>query len=295
MYLDWDHKYACVQELRKIHGDDLPINVIHEDQPVNDFKSLFLRLHGFIEGPKSYIADFPNVFITVCGTNFYSQCLPANSVNLAFSATAFHWMSRKPCDITGALHHSMITILEEAEIFKKQAAKDWETILLNRAKELAPDSRMVFVQLATDEEGQFAGTTKSIPVSKEHKLSKLWQGLVTDGRISQDELRLLHALMRTVDEFKKPFKSSDSPVRKAGLSLISIETKVIPCPYRENWLKNGGNPREHARWYIPAIRAWSNTTFISGLSDSRPSEEKERIVDELYQRYENEVSRCLEK
>ena len=31
--------YACVQELRKTHGDDLPISVIYEDQPVNDFKS----------------------------------------------------------------------------------------------------------------------------------------------------------------------------------------------------------------------------------------------------------------
>ena len=38
--------YACVKELRKIHGDELPIHVIYEDQPVNDFKSLFLRLQG---------------------------------------------------------------------------------------------------------------------------------------------------------------------------------------------------------------------------------------------------------
>ena len=38
--------YACVQELRQIHGDDLPIHVIYEDQAVNDFKSLFLRLQG---------------------------------------------------------------------------------------------------------------------------------------------------------------------------------------------------------------------------------------------------------
>ena len=70
--------------------------------------------------------------------------------------------------------------------------------------------------------------------------------------------------MRTVDEFKAPFKSNDKPVRKAGLSLVSIKTKVIPYPYRENWLKNGGDPREHAHRYVPAIRAWSNTTFISG-------------------------------
>ena len=38
--------YTCVKELRKIHGDNLPIQVVYEDQPVNDFKSLFLRLQG---------------------------------------------------------------------------------------------------------------------------------------------------------------------------------------------------------------------------------------------------------
>lgn len=32
----------------------------------------------------------------------------------------------------------MITVKEEAEKFGEQAAKDWETILLARAKELAP-------------------------------------------------------------------------------------------------------------------------------------------------------------
>jgi len=80
------------------------------------------------------------VFVSACGTNFFRQCLPSQSVNLGFSATACHCLSRNPCDITGALHHNMITIPEEAEAFKKQAAKDWETILLNRTKELCPGS-----------------------------------------------------------------------------------------------------------------------------------------------------------
>lgn len=288
--------YACVQELRKIHGDDLPIHVIYEDQPVNDFKSLFLRLQGLIPGPKSYLIDFPNVFVSACGTNFFSQCLPPQSVNLGFSATAFHCLSRSPCDITGALHHNMITIPEEAEAFKKQAAKDWETILLNRAKELCPGSRMILVQLATDEEGQYTGTTKSTPVSVHHKLIELWKRLLNDGLITQEEFHRTSfaRCVRRVDEFRHPFESKESPVRKAGLSLISIETKVIPCPKREKWLKNGGDPKEFARWYTPAIRSWSNTTFISGLSDCRSPEEKARIVDELFQRYENEVSMCPE-
>ncbi len=56
-------------------------------------------------------------------------------------------------------------------------------------------------------------------------------------------------------------------VLKIGLilkSLVSIETKGIACPKKENWLKNGGNPREHAHQYVSSLRERSNTTFISG-------------------------------
>jgi len=283
--------YACVKELRKIYGDDLPIHVIYEDQPVNDFKSLFLRLQGLIPGPKSYFLDFPNVFVTTCGTSFYSQCLPPQSVNLGFSATAMHWLRDKPCSVTGALHHTMITIPEEAEKFQNQAAKDWETILLARAKEMAPGGKMVLVQLAVNEEGQFLGTTKNTPVSMHHTMRDLWKGLIHDGLITQDEFNktTFFNYYRTVTEFKKPFESADSPVRKAGLSLVSIETKVVPCPYREKWLKNGGDPEAYARWFIPTTRTWSNATFLSGLSEHRSPDEKADILDEFFKRYENQV------
>ena len=68
---------------------------------------------------------------------------------------------------------------------------------------------------------------------------------------------------RTVEEFKAPFESSDSPVSMAGLSLVSIETKAVPCPYREKWLQNRGDPAKHARWFMPTTRTWSNATFTS--------------------------------
>ena len=38
--------YACVKALREKYGEELSINVIYEDQPENDFKSLFRRVHG---------------------------------------------------------------------------------------------------------------------------------------------------------------------------------------------------------------------------------------------------------
>ena len=67
-----------------------------------------------------------------------------------------------------------------------------------------------------------------------------------------------------MEELKKPFECEDSPVRKAGLSLVSIETKLIPCPYKQRWIENGGDPVKHASEYISAIRCWSNATFADG-------------------------------
>ena len=48
--------------------------------------------------------------------------------------------------------------------------------------------------------------------------------------------------------------------------------------------------RAHAKWFIPTTRTWSNSTYISGLSDSRSPEEKAQIVDEFFSRYEDEVA-----
>lgn len=126
-----------------------------------------------------------------------------------------------------------------------------------------------------------------------HTMRDLWKELMHDRLITQEEFDKTTFVnyYRTVQEFKEPFESSESPVRKAGLRLISIETKVVPCPYREKWLKNGGDPKEHARWYVPCTRTWSNATFVSALSDSRTSEEKANIVEELFQRYEKEVAK----
>ncbi|KAJ7315642.1 hypothetical protein OS493_038491 [Desmophyllum pertusum] len=125
---------------------------------------------------------------------------------------------------------------------------------------------MILVQLTVDEEGQFVGTTKNTPTSMHHTMRDLWKGLVHDGLITQDEFDKTTFVnyYRTVNEFKKPFESVDSPVRKAGLTLVSIETKVVTCPYRDKWLMNGGNPNAHALWFIPATRTWSNSTFTSG-------------------------------
>ena len=93
---------------------------------------------GIIPGPESYFLEFSNIFVTCCGTNFYSQCLPPQTVNLAFSAIAMHWLREKPCNVKGAFDHYLVEDPETEEKLKKQAAEDWELLLLLRAKELVP-------------------------------------------------------------------------------------------------------------------------------------------------------------
>ena len=38
--------YACVENLRKLHGNNLEIHISYEDKAENDFKSLFYFLQG---------------------------------------------------------------------------------------------------------------------------------------------------------------------------------------------------------------------------------------------------------
>ena len=104
----------------------------------DSIKKCICIISGLIPGPPSFLRDFSNVFVQACGTNFYDQCVPCNTVHLGFSATSMHWLREKPCDITGALHHTMATDPEEKKKFSQQAEKDWELILLQRAKELVP-------------------------------------------------------------------------------------------------------------------------------------------------------------
>eukprot|EP00058_Branchiostoma_floridae_P015431 XP_002600919.1 hypothetical protein BRAFLDRAFT_75793 [Branchiostoma floridae] len=68
---------GIVRYLRTKYGSSPPIHVSFEDQPFNDFKSTFLMLEGLLpqQEIKSFYTDFPNTFVSACGTSFYKQAL----------------------------------------------------------------------------------------------------------------------------------------------------------------------------------------------------------------------------
>ena len=238
----------------------------------------------------SYQKKFSNVFVHGCGTGFHEQLMANNSLSLGFSATAMHYVSERPCMIKEHVHMVGST-KDEKENFKKQALKDWNTILLNRSKELISGGRFICINFGIDEEGRYLGNTGGNNMFD--LFSKYWKILETKGIITKDEF--INATFtqhyRTVEEFKKPFDNPNSEVSKSGLILKSCKTMFTDCPFKVHYMNNKDSmtSREYAETLIPTMRSWSETVFKTALAKRNP-DEINKIVDKFYNSYLDEVA-----
>ena len=107
------------------------------------------------------LAPVDGVYPLFSATSFHRQILPSGGLDLGFSATAMHWLSAKPCDISD---HVQAVGASGAELaaFARQGNADWQAILLQRARELRPGGRLVLVNFCRDEEGRYLGRTGGV-------------------------------------------------------------------------------------------------------------------------------------
>ena len=82
----------------------------------------------------------------------------------------------------------------------------------------------------------------------------------------QDEVNntTIAAYSRTHKEIQMPFMSQESPVRKAGLTLASLEIKTFACPHAKI-RQDTGDAKMAAKSMAKEIRMWSNSSFMSGM------------------------------
>ena len=261
----WPHRSICI---------------VYTDQPRNDYNSLFHLIHGLTPLP-SYLADSTGVYVLASATSFYRQILPAGTLDLGFSATAMHWLSRKPCDLTHHVH-ALCAAGTELAAFAEQGQRDWETTLLQRARELRLGGRLVLVNFCKDEADGYLSRVHMFDT-----VNALWQRFATEGVISDEEyVRMtLPQYYRTVEEFTRPLTDPASPVYRAGLRLEQCETRTIPCPFAAAFREHGDATR-FAREATPALRSWSESTFLAALSSERSAEGRQEIIERYYDTYE---------
>jgi hypothetical protein len=276
---------AAIDAIRTV-SSDLDVRIVYTDQPRNDFNALFQILHGKTDF-NSYLTDYQNIYVAASATSFYQQILSDGTLNLGFSATAMHWLSRKPGNISDHVH-VVGASGEELATFSQQGRRDWEAILLHRAAELAPGGRLVLVNFARDEQGRYLGNTGGLNMFD--TFNAIWQGFLDEGNISADEYRnmTLPQYYNTVQEFSAPLLEKRSPVYAAGLRLEGIETRIVPCPFAADFAIHGDSAR-FAREYIPTLRSWTEATFFDALDKTRAIEERHELIDRYYGEYESRV------
>ncbi len=262
------------------------VQIVYTDQPRNDYNALFQILHGD-SNFDSYLKDFERIYVSASATSFYRQILPSATLNLGFSATAMHWLSAKPGNISDHVHMVGAHGAELAA-FAAQGHRDWETILLHRAAELVPGGRLVLVNFARDEQGRYLGNTGGVNMFD--TFNAIWQDFVDAGSIEPSEYvnMTLPQYYNDVGEFSAPLEDPASPVHQTGLRLESIETRVVPCPFAAAFAEHGDNQR-FAAAYIPTLRSWTEATFFAALSDRRSLDERRDIIDRYYAEYQNRV------
>ncbi|XP_014667544.1 PREDICTED: uncharacterized protein LOC106809100 [Priapulus caudatus] len=272
--------------------------------------ALVKLLIGVIPKPESYLIAHPDVRVFASGTSFYKQCFSNNSIQFGFCMSGMFVLSRlylsmsalpfisRPCNITDGLHSTEITVAEEREMFKRQAAEDWENILVHRARELQPGARLVIANYAADADNQSMGRTKRIKHNMFKHMTDKCRTLMDEGIITKKEFQNMNVktYFRTEKELEKPLINADSPVYKLGLRLESIEIKLVNCYFYDRWLASGidGNAaaaRAHAQSYVRSIHIWGRNVLLQGLSDIRTPHEKAKIVDAFFQSYEDDVAK----
>lgn len=272
--------------------DTTDIQIVYADQARNDFNALVKILHGLTQFD-SYLGEHSDVHALQSGSSFYSPILPANSLHLGYSATAMHWLSQKPGDISNHVHMVGASDKDRA-VFAAQGAKDWENILLQRARELVPGGKLVFANFCIDEEGRYLGNTGGVNMFDNFNTN--WQSFVDDGVISSEEYNAmtLPQYYNSVEEFSAPLVDKNSNAYKAGLRLVNIETAVVPCPFAEDFKKHQ-DAKKFAKAFIPTIRSWNESTFLGALSEQRSVPERNEIIENYYLKYQEQAAATPEQ
>ncbi len=265
---------------------DLPVSIVYTDQPRNDFNALIANVYGL--GPfETYLDDRTQIFPIISGTSFYRQILPSRTLNIGFSATAMHWLSQKVCNISNHVQ-AVGAQGNELQAFRQQAHSDWRQILMHRACELKPGGKLVLINFGTDEKGRYLGNTGGINMFD--TFNDIWISFVEQSRITQQEYEnmTLPQYYNSVEEFSAPLVNQDEEVFRAGLRLDHIDTRIVKCPFAEDF-KSHHDATRFAREYIPTIRSWNESIFFNGLSSERSLEERKELIEDYYGTYQSMV------
>ena len=230
--------HAAIAALRERVGSERPISVVHNDQPGNDFSSLFRLLE---DDPGSYLRDDANVFPSAVGRSYFRRVLPPGSVSFGWSSMAVHWLSRAPATVPDSWHPAFTAVASVREAYERQSAEDWRTFLTHRAEELRPGGRLLVSMLGVSDDGApgYEPMVRHMHAERD--------AMRADGALSAEQGARLFvpALGRSRTAVLAPFGAEG---RFAGLAVEHVEVAPAPDPIWHAFSGNGDAAAFGKRW-----------------------------------------------
>lgn len=246
---------AAIEEVRRAHPVETPINVVHTDLAQNDFSSLFATV---ADDPGTYAG--PGVFTSAVGQSFYQHILPPRSVSLGWSSIALHWLSAAPGSLDGIWYTDGTQ--SQRDRWAQQAGQDWAAFLDARGRELLPGARLIIVVGSADLAGHSGA--ESVMTT----LRRVAVEMVEAGRLTASSLTPIPAWYRTAAEWHAPFPH-------AHLTLDYFNEVILGDPIAE---QNDGDRAQYASAVAEAIRV----SFGPSLLAATPPADRAAIEHELF-------------
>jgi cyclopropane-fatty-acyl-phospholipid synthase len=264
----------AIDALRARAGSERIVEVIHTDQPSNDFASLFTALR---DGSNSYLAGRAAIFVSAVGRSYFDPILPPGRVHLGWTSWALHWMSRNPVDVPDHSHASMSASAAAHEAVKCQLADDWRRFLLARSTEMRVGAKLVSL---------FIGRTPNT-LGFDWVFGEFWRVVKEMGReglISpQEELHITAPVgWRSIADIEAPFCGGPF----AGLSLEHATVIEGPDPFWDRYCETG-NAQQLGRGWAGMMRATGAPVIAAALDPGRDSD---ALLDELFTRYADRIA-----
>jgi SAM dependent carboxyl methyltransferase len=189
-----------------------------------------------------------------------APCLPAESVHVAVTGTAMHWIAdAAELASTGSAFPGYPDHEDEAErrAWRETAARQWERLLELRAIELAPGGRFI---AALPTSPAPCPDRSGVYVELIGVMNRLLADWRRAGRIGAATVAavVVPVWQRSLEEIREPFDARGGSI--AGLELEHAELFRLDNPYWDD------DPAVFARRYVRSVTAWGRPLLLRAFA-----------------------------
>jgi SAM-dependent methyltransferase len=264
-----ENSYEILEPLIQLaHSHGRTTTKYYCDLPSNNFSQLFQHLKQSDKNSHCYSVGV--------GRSFYEQLVPNESLDISWSASAYHWMNTdnisdkflSAIKRTGVDHvtlHAIPSDLQQ-DLMRECVDKDWNQIVELRHRELKPGGIFVGLLMCAPSRRYKTSTTAIVK-------SALMELMESNQLLKSEWNRFyLPMYMRTGEQYLKGLESK-----------FDIEyTHNLETPYSFTSLYEEGDLENWATAMTNFIKAFSENCFTSCLESTRTTEQVVQLTNNFY-------------